>query len=68
MPIPSSDLCVESGNGPEWANALTTLVRSCDTLFSKPLIGKAIPNAMDPVAKTAPLFGAWKYTMSARKI
>ena len=40
--------------------AFTTFARIRETLLSKFLAGSACPNAIEPVEKTAPLFGAVK--------
>jgi hypothetical protein len=57
---------IEPGSGPGLTNASTTLASTREQLLSKLFVGNAGPNAADPAEKTAPLFGAVKYTISAR--
>src|SRR6266702_1449844 len=62
----SSLIHSEPGNVPGLMNAFMTLASTREQLLSKLFAGSADPKATDPTEKTAPLFGAVKYTISAR--
>ena len=46
--------------------AVNTFAHRRETLFSKPKVGSELMKAIEPVAKTAPLFADVKYVISAR--
>ena len=62
----SSLIHSEPGNAPGRMKAFMTFANMREQLLSKLFAGNAGPKAADPTEKTAPLFGAVKYTMSAR--